>query len=907
MGSWWPTSLVTLWEESVIEFECIECGHTVTPPTEGEPLLPEGFTCPRCGAGEECFVSWGGGPHRVARTPKAPPRKGVSPGARARQPAMAAGARAAVASPPGPAPVVVVSAVAETHASVSVEDAPPPAAAPSPPDLSRCSEPELRLYRDVIAATLRGEGLGFVVPQHSFTDEGGRARRIDFAILTAKSRIAVELDGYRYHAEGAVTREQFADGLQRQNDLILAGWTVLRFSWDQICGEPDRCRATLRRAVISDPELHPILARSAPKPHLIQEEALLAIERSRAAGRKAGLVVLPTGLGKTWLAAFDALRVGGRLLFIVHNNTILQQAMEAFRRVAPEYRVGLFNGNDKRRDADAVFANIATLRMDHHLRSFGRGDFAYVIVDEFHHSVSGHYHRVLTYFQPKFMLGITATPDRTDRRSILGLVGNHLIYEVSQAEAIERGFLAPFRYLALRDNVDYASIRHNGIRYDLRDLNRALLIPSRDDEIIAQYRALTGEARAIAFCVSIEHAKRAAEHFQRAGISAQAIHSDLREDERQRRVEAFRRGEFKVAFVRDLFNEGIDVPEVGALLFMRPTESRTVFIQQLGRGLRLSPGKKGVDVLDFIGNYVHVERIIDHLRSLGAPSSFGNLAEKPRFVFDNGCEIRFERAAVEVILRALHDVARADEIVKDFFLLYGTLGRTPTLQELQSDGRYPLHHHLTRFGSWARFVERVHSVAPELDAASLALPGRFAADSAAEVQAKVAEVAEDLDELLDGVATSVHASFAAFDAIGDLAKRSDGAKALRAAAESLRAALREADVRVGELVFLIEFKGAARTAPPRSPPPSPAQEQAAKAIAMLLAEETARRDAYVFPNFFLAKRGLLAELASAAEALAQGRGDEDDELRRSVAAMAPPAGRALTDLRSQVERLVGLL
>jgi len=199
------------------------------------------------------------------------------------------------------------------------------------------------------------------------------------------------------------------------------------------------------------------------------------------------------------------------------------------------------------------------------------------------------------------MLGMTATPDRTDRKDIFELFDYNKIYEVPLAEAIERGFLVPYTYYGLTDNVDYSRIRFENQRYRVDDLERLLIIPERNEAILREYLDKGEGDKAIGFCVSINHAERMAEYFNQHGVTAAAIHSQS--PTRDEDLTAFRENKTQVAFTVDLFNEGMDFPNVRVLLFLRPTESKTVFVQQLGRGLRLYAGKDRVRVLDFIGNY----------------------------------------------------------------------------------------------------------------------------------------------------------------------------------------------------------------------------------------------------------------------------------------------------------------
>jgi len=616
------------------------------------------------------------------------------------------------------------------------------------PDLSSCNPPERRLYHDVIEPTLAVGASKFVFPQYVFEEPGGRRRRIDFAIVTQHTRIACELDGYAYHAEGAVPRERFADDRRRQNELAIAGWKIVRFAWDDLASNPEHCRDQLRRAIIDDEELHRILARHSLEPHAIQEEALAALGAMRAAGKRKGLVVLATGLGKTFLSAFDAKRVGGRVLFVVHNNPILEQAKAAYSRVMPDASTGILNFSARETDADIVFANINSLRGRKHV--FAPDTFRYIVFDEFHHGTAPSYQGVLDYFKPVFLLGMTATPERTDRESILRLVGNNLVYEMRQRDAIRRGFLTPFAYFGLTDNIDYSGIQHNGFRYTVSDLNKSLLVPRRDEAVLQRYRDLAGDRKTIGFCVSIEHAERSAKHFQQHGVAACAIHSRLDAEERAKRVRDFRQGTLRVAFARDIFNEGVDFPDVGALLFMRPTESKIIFTQQLGRGLRLSPGKGGVVVLDFIGNYIGADRLPSYLRDLGAEvGQVGSKGAKPVYEFDNGCRVEFEVSALQHLQVSNIDEATGGQLIEAFYAVVQRLQRSPSLAELQLFSKYPLRQYIEHFGSLESFVERLKRLDPDADFSALEGPNDLEPSDLGEVVDSMPLDGEEFSKLLD--------------------------------------------------------------------------------------------------------------------------------------------------------------
>ncbi len=592
--------------------------------------------------------------------------------------------------------------------------------------LGRCSEPERVFFRTVLEPTIGAAAYNYIQPQYSFEQPDGRVRRIDFALVTPAKKYAIELDGFTYHAEGIVTPAKHSDDLARQNELVVAGWVPLRFSWHQVQSAPDYCCDQLRRAVISDPHLHPSLLAGALAPHPIQTEALQRLALTRLEGRKRALVVLPTGLGKTFLAAFDAKEVGGRVLFIVHNNTILQQARDAFQRVWPDATVGLYNGQEQTPEADLVFANIATLRSKARREVFAPDAFAYMVVDEFHHGAADSYRSVMAYFRPRFLLGLTGTPDRTDQQSVLALLDNNCVYSLSSAQAIQRGFLVPFKFFGLRDNIDYSNIRHNGYRYDISDLDKALLIPARDKAIVSEYSKYCAGKKAIGFCNSIKHAERAAEAFRELGHNAVAIHSGLRPEQFRQRANGFRAGDYTLALVRDVFNEGVDFPDVEALLFMRPTESRIVFLQQLGRGLRLSPQKSHVIVLDFIGNYVNADKVGDYLSDAGGVAFKDSIrGARPVLNYDNGCEVTFTRSAVDVVATIGRSAARDDQLMGALSRLYEAYGRCPSFAEVCSAGRYAVDQYIRRYGTWDAAVDRFEKLigdVGDVDVSALRMP-----------------------------------------------------------------------------------------------------------------------------------------------------------------------------------------
>lgn len=555
----------------------------------------------------------------------------------------------------------------------------------------------------------------FIHANYELSLPGGSTRFIDFAIIGSNIRIAIEIDGYSYHAEGMIDRKAFDDQLSRQNEIVLLGWKILRFSFNQINNFPNICQDQLRRLLISDIELHPSFSKNL-EPSQLQVEVLEKIENSRNSGSVKGLVCMPTGTGKTILSALDAKKVGGRTLFVAHNNHILKQAEIAYKKIFGCVSTGIINSEIqiKGRNEQIIFANIASIRTLEVLKEFKNNEFDYLVVDEFHHAAANSYQNFIKYFRPKFTLGLTATPERTDGKSILDLLDGNLICSISVSEAIERGFIVPFSYYGMFDNIDYANIHHNGYRYDINDLEKALLIPRRNDAILNIFKELVGDKLAIGFCVSIEHAEKMAEFFESNGIRSIAIHSNLNQQERYRRIALFERKMIQVVFVRDLFNEGVDFPDTQAILFLRPTESKMIFLQQLGRGLRLAPNKSNILVLDFIGNYFGSSEIPRLIRdTAGNQSDDGRLA-KPEYVYDNGCQIVFSKEVIEHLEYADFKILDKVKTIERIVSLYERNNRPLNPLDLYLDLKEEFGLCIRTFGSYKNLTERLNTIEKDL-------------------------------------------------------------------------------------------------------------------------------------------------------------------------------------------------
>jgi superfamily II DNA or RNA helicase len=508
------------------------------------------------------------------------------------------------------------------------------------------------------------KGLDYITPEYEISKpDGSGVYRIDFVIKTKFKKYAIECDGLYYHAQGAVTKEYFNHLQNKQNEIIKEGFHLIRFTNDLIRKEPQSCIWEIRRSFIGDEQLYKIYLNRLGdvEPHYIQNRALEALDETRKSGKNKGLVVFATGLGKTYLSAFDVKQFNPkRALFIVHINEILKQSLNSFQDVLPKriMDMGYYIGTNKEDNKNILFASIQTLSRLKNLKKFKEDEFDYIIVDETHHTAAPTYKKIFSYFKPRFILGLTATPERMDRKDILPFYDNNVVFRIDQKEAIEMGYLVPFHYYGFKDNIDYSKIYFNGFRYDVNDLNKLLMIKNRDKAIIGKFKKMASDRKTIGFCVSIEHADWCAKSFQDAGIRAVSIHSKLDDSEkgfdvtkRDRLINGFRNNEYQVVFVVNMFNEGVDFPDVECLLFLRPTESKTIFIQHMGRGLRLSPGKENVLILDFIGNYKTAGMV---LSGLGLNNGTGDLKKikknkKELFHYDNnGCLVEFEEEVVDV-------------------------------------------------------------------------------------------------------------------------------------------------------------------------------------------------------------------------------------------------------------------
>lgn len=422
------------------------------------------------------------------------------------------------------------------------------------------------------------------------------------------------------------------------------------------------------------------------EPRGVQIEALCALESSRAEGAVKALVQAATGVGKTYLAAFDS-KSYKRVLFVAHREEILNQAAMSFQNVRNSNDFGFFNGSHKCTDKSVIFASVSTLGNCKYLDNeyFDPEYFDYIVVDEFHHAINDQYQRIVSYFKPQFLLGLTATPERMDGRNIYELCDYNVPYEISVKEAINKGMLVPFHYYGIFDDTDYSELHVVRGRYDEKELNESYIGNLKRHDMIYKYYCKYGSKRALGFCCSRLHAEEMAKEFSSRGIPSVAVYSDAKggySEERSSAIEKLKMGIIRVIFSVDMFNEGVDITAVDMVMFLRPTESPIVFLQQLGRGLRKSKGKEYLNVLDFIGNYNKAGRVRSFLtgRSFSEEKSY-NPADHTDYPDD--CIIDFDMRLIDLF----HEMDKQHlklsiQIQNEFYRIKELLERRPTRMEL---------------------------------------------------------------------------------------------------------------------------------------------------------------------------------------------------------------------------------
>lgn len=466
------------------------------------------------------------------------------------------------------------------------------------------------LFIEIFADTFGAEKAGYLYSQYPFYDIYQNARFADFVCESGSKRIAVEIDDEASHNPRLVSKEKFTDDLLKQNSMVHLGWDVYRWTVRQLQKQPDTVKDELRvffGAHSRFKEIDDYLpvqrgqAINGDKLELreYQQEALNNLQAMRDKKETIALLYQATGTGKTVTAVMDAKRVGGRTLFVAHTMELVNQAYNTFKLLWTETTVGKFAGSVKDYESNVICGSIQSVALN--LDTFNDNDFDYIIIDEAHHATAETYQKVLAYFKPKFILGLTATPERADDTNILDIFQN-TDHKLDIQTAVEIGALTNVRCIRIHTNIDMTKVRFNSVQYNIRDLDVKICVSERNKLIVDTWLKYVKDKRTVVFCASIKHAEQIADLFKKAGVNAVAVSGGMKTSERNECLAKFASGEVKVLCACDLLNEGWDCPQTEVLFMARPTMSKVLYTQQLGRGMRLSEGKKFLMVFDFVDN-----------------------------------------------------------------------------------------------------------------------------------------------------------------------------------------------------------------------------------------------------------------------------------------------------------------
>lgn len=454
------------------------------------------------------------------------------------------------------------------------------------------------------------------------------------------------------------------------------------------------------------------------EPNFMQEEALKSLENLRAKGERKALIISATGTGKTYLSAFDVQRVKPkRFLFVVHRENIARAAMRSFEKIIDkEKSMGVYLGNERETDSDYMFSTIQTLSRDEHLTKFSPEHFDYIVIDETHRAGADSYKKIMGYFKPKFLLGMTATPERTDGYNIFESFDYNIAYEIRLQQALEEEMLSPFHYYGIKDV--YAGDKITDFQ--------ALHSDERVRQIIEKaefYGCDDGEVRGLIFCSKVEECEVLSQKFNEHGIKSVSLSGKNSEEERRKAIELLESEEknrIKYIFTVDIFNEGIDIPRVNQIIMVRPTQSAIIFVQQLGRGLRKSEGKNYLTVIDFIGNYKNNYMIPVALFGDNSynKDTLRNLLVKGNRMIPGSSTISFDEISKKEIFEAI-DSAKLNskkELITDYELLKFKIGKIPSMMDFIEHGSRDSYNYVTYSkNSYYKFLKDIDTGVEVLD------------------------------------------------------------------------------------------------------------------------------------------------------------------------------------------------
>lgn len=460
-------------------------------------------------------------------------------------------------------------------------------------------------FIDLFCETFGAEKGEYVYLQYPIVDIYGNHRFIDFALNFPDGKVAIEVDGNTWHQPGKVSEQKYHDDLLKQNSIVYDGWKIYRWTSSQLEKSPELVKDELVTFLGQSP-LFQYMEDALPKQQgsafaLMdhQEEALAGLVKMREENKSIALLYHATGTGKTVTAVSDAKSVGKRTLFLAHRHELVDQAMNAFRKIWPGVTVGRYEGSTREKDAYVVCGTVQSVAGN--LEDFQPDDFGYMVIDECHHGTAETYRKVMSYFRPSFTLGLTATPERADGEDLLEVFQN-VAHRLDLRSAVEQGTLVPVRCIRIKTNIDMRDVRISGFKYNTQDLESTIRVPERNQLIVDTWKEYVQDKPTVIFCASVSHAEEIAGRFREAGIEARCVSGGTNARERKEILENYESGKIPVLCACDLLNEGWDSPHTQVLFMARPTMSRTIYLQQLGRGMRKAPGKEFLMVFDFVDN-----------------------------------------------------------------------------------------------------------------------------------------------------------------------------------------------------------------------------------------------------------------------------------------------------------------
>lgn len=466
------------------------------------------------------------------------------------------------------------------------------------------------LFIELFSDTFGAEKAGYLYSQYHFYDIYQNDRFADFFLESGVRKIAIEIDDEASHNKNIISENKFYDDLLKQNSMIYKGWDVYRWAVRQIQIQPDTVKDELRLFLGENAAFREVsdylptqrgkaIEGNGLRLKEHQQQALDSLAKMRENHETIALLYHATGTGKTVTAVSDAMRFGKRTLFLAHTHELVEQAADTFKSLWKGVSVGKFTDGIKEDKAFVVCGSIQSVALN--LERFKENEFGYIIIDEAHHASADSYQKVLAYFRPEFTLGLTATPERADDKNIIDIFKN-TAHKLDIQTAVEIGELTPVRCIRIHTNIDLTKVRFNSIRYNIRDLESKIFVPERNTLIADTFMEYVSTKRTVIFCASIKHAEQVAELIRQRGANAYAVSGSMKASERKEYLAKFKKGEIKALCACDLLNEGWDCPETEVLFMARPTMSKVLYTQQLGRGMRLAEGKECLLVFDFVDN-----------------------------------------------------------------------------------------------------------------------------------------------------------------------------------------------------------------------------------------------------------------------------------------------------------------